>query len=305
MLAVSLALHGFLAGGVALTGLGTGHWKKADPQSEQVTLTLIAPAPRPEPLAPTPVPVKPVEYHPVVVGEPPPSVPPPPAAAAPIAEAGLPVLPKTKPPEPNPNADLPVVPSETVLAPVPAPKLEGSNGVVFLLDISGSMYEPYAGSTRLTYARQALSRRLRAMPDGTPFAVVLYAQRACASGPLVAASEATREAAVRFLMRDIDCGGGTNLPAGLSAAEALHTGAIVLATDGDLNISVPELKRKAGTIMGAEGRCPFLTIVGVGPRADTTADALLQSLADQQGGSYRVEQTAEETAWLNPGKAAR
>ena len=47
--------------------------------------------------------------------------------------------------------------------------------MVFILDISGSMYEPYAGSTRLAYARQTLSRRIRALKDGTPFAITLYA----------------------------------------------------------------------------------------------------------------------------------
>ena len=42
-------------------------------------------------------------------------------------------------------------------------------------------YEPYAGTTRLAVARQALDRQILALKDGTPFALVLYAQRAIAS----------------------------------------------------------------------------------------------------------------------------
>jgi hypothetical protein len=296
-----------MAGGVALSCYHGQLWKKMETPDDQTTLTLIQPDPLPAPPLPTPVEVKPADYHPVAMSQPALPSPPPPskiAAIVPVAESGLPVLPKVAPtPEPNPNADLPVVPSEAVLAPVPPPNLDGATGVVFVLDISGSMYEPYAGSTRLTYARQALGRRIRALPDGTPFAIVLYAQRACASGPLVAAGNATREAAVRFIMRDVDCGGGTNLPAGLSAAQALQTGAIVLATDGDLNTSLVNLKARTRAIFGATGHGAAITIMGVGPRADTAADLLLQGLADQRGGSYQVERTAEETALLNTNKA--
>ena len=93
--------------------------------------------------------------------------------------------------------------------------------MVFILDVSGSMYEPYAGSTRLAYARQVLSERIQALKDGTPFAITLYAERTRTSGPLVAANNATRDAAVRFIMQDVDCGGGTNLPLGFSSAQKI------------------------------------------------------------------------------------
>ncbi len=193
--------------------------------------------------------------------------------------------------EANPNAHVQALPTEAVLSPTPAPHLNGSDGVVFILDISGSMYEPYAGATRLAIARQALARHIRALKDGTPFAITLYAQNACNSGPLVAANEATREAAVRYLMRDVDCGGGTNLPAGLVSAEQLHPGALVLASDGDLNISAYNLTAKARDILGPMGRGPALTILGIAPRASQRADRLLQGLADEQGGTYAAEET--------------
>lgn len=192
--------------------------------------------------------------------------------------------------EANPNAHVKALPPEAVLSPNPAPHLNSTGGVVFILDISGSMYEPYAGSTRLAFARQALSRQIRALKDGTPFAITFYALSACNSGPLVAANDATREAAVRFIMRDVDCGGGTNLPAGLASAEQLHPGSLVLVSDGDLNISEMNLASKALGILGPKGDCPNLTIVGIAPRPNEDADRLLQELADQQGGTYRAEQ---------------
>ncbi len=207
--------------------------------------------------------------------------------------------------EADPNAHIRAVAPDSILSPNPPPRLNSRQAVVFILDISGSMYEPFAGSTRIALARQTLSQQIAALKNGTPFAITLYALNATNSGPLVAASDATREAAVRFLMRDVDCGGGTNLPIGLNAAVALHTGAIVLATDGDLNISMVNLKARARVALGGAGHGPALTIVGVGPRADTTASGLLQSLADLQGGTYQVEQSADETALLNSEKAAQ
>ena len=220
-----------------------------------------------------------------------PAVPMPPhVEETPVAKAVLPALAKT---EANPNAQLPPPSPDAVLAPVPAPRLDGTKGVVFILDISGSMYEPYAGTTRLAFARQELNRRVQALPDGTPFAVVLYAKTACASGPLVEANAATREAAVRFIMRDVNCNGGTNLPAGLAAARALNTGALVLVTDGDLNISCTELMLQAQKILGEAGTCPSMLILGIAPRTDTTAEHLLQDLAGLERGTYTFEEPSE------------
>ncbi len=200
--------------------------------------------------------------------------------------------------EANPNAHLRALPPESILSPAHAPHLDGHNGVVFLLDVSGSMYEPCAGSTRLTFARETLSQRLRALKDGTPFAIILYAESSKCSGPLVAASPATREAAIRFINRDVNCGGGTNLPDGLAWAKQLHVGSLVLITDGDLNMKLPELLSKARDLMGPEGRCPSLAIVGISPRPHTGDGDMLKSLADQQGGTYRAENFESDTELL-------
>jgi hypothetical protein len=210
-----------------------------------------------------------------------------PSPAQPVMAKALPAPAVVQPPmEANPNANVMPLPPEAVLSPSPAPQLNSANGVVFILDISGSMYEPYAGATRLAFARQALCNQIRALKEGTPFAVTLYGERALASGPLVAANNATREAAARFLMRDPDCGGGTNLPAGLACAEQLHPGALVLASDGDLNISAYNLALRASAILGPKKHSPALTIIGIAPRPTTGDERLLEGLAEQQGGTY-------------------
>jgi len=204
--------------------------------------------------------------------------------------------------EANPNANIPPPKPDSLLSPVPPPILNNKNGVVFLLDVSGSMYEPYAGSTRLMFARQAMSQHIRALKDGTPFAIALYAQIGRGSGPLVAATDATREAAVRFIMQDFDCGGGTNLPAGLATAEELHPGQIVLVSDGDLNISPRDLLRDADHILSMHDHGPALTIIGVAPRPNTNAESILQSLADQQGGNYVAAQSDNPAELLTSNK---
>jgi hypothetical protein len=197
--------------------------------------------------------------------------------------------------ETNPNTGIRSLPTEAILAPSTAPHLNPQSGVVFLLDVSGSMYEPYGTSTRLALARQTLARQIRGLQEGTPFAITLYAQNARTSGPLVAANDATREAAVRFIMRDVDCGGGTNLSAGLASADQLCPGNMVLVSDGDLNISIMNLMAQARSILGSRGHGPGLAIIGVAPRPQTSASRLLQDLADQQGGTYRLEQIENPT----------
>jgi hypothetical protein len=301
MLMVSLALHASLAAGIALSYF---HWAAtpvaASPKVTTPTETVILLRSRETPALQfrEPVPAKAAAARSVVTSRPAAL----PSPAQPLVEKALSASTVVPPPalalEANPNAHMEALPPEAVLSPSPAPHLNGADGVVFILDISGSMYEPCAGSTRLAFARETLGRQIRALKDGTPFAITLYSQCARTSGPLVAANDATREAAVRFIMRDVDCGGGTNLPAGLASAEQLHPGAIVLVSDGDLNISAVNLTTRALGILGPKGHCPGLTIVGITPRSNTGDERLLQGLADQQGGTYRAEQFENKTSLL-------
>jgi hypothetical protein len=304
MLMVSLALHVSVATGI---GLSYFHWTAipgaASPEVTPPRETVILL--RSEETIPFQHPASAMAAVKEIVATPSAALPSP---AQPLIEKAVPAptigtpAAATQPPalarETNPNALVAALPPEAVLSPSPAPHLNGAEGVVFILDISGSMYEPYAGSTRLAFARQTLSSRIRALKNGTPFAVTLYAEHACASGPLVAANDATREAAVRFIMRDADCGGGTNLPAGLASAQQLHAGALVLVSDGDLNISAINLATKARAILGPEKHCPALTIIGIAPRSTTGDERLLQGLAHQQGGTYRAEKLGSNAAGL-------
>jgi len=302
MLVLSVTLHASLALGILFSHF---HWfqdpASIPPESKQSTLTLIPSQILPEPqnlapsqpvansvtpslaksFSPTPL-ARPQENRPADTKPTPPPV---------MAEA-------------NPNANVPLPKPEAVLSPIPPPPLNSREGVVFLLDVSGSMYEPFAGSTRLNMARQELARRIRALKDGTPFSLIVYAQTARRSGPLVAATNETREAAVRFIMEDYDCGGGTNLPVGLASAQELHAGQIVLVSDGDLNISQIDLAANGRKLLGAPGHSPLLSVVGIAPRSTTDAERLLQGLADQQNGNYSVEQADGATSLYSSNKGA-
>jgi len=290
MLIVSLALHVSVAAGIALSFFhGAARPLAASSETTTPAVMLLNSDSAPALPSRRPAPARRAVARSVVTGQPIALVSPAQSQVEKVTSAPV-VPPAALVAEANPNAHVAALPPEAVLSPTPAPSLDSANGVVFILDISGSMYEPYAGSTRLACARETLSHRIRALKDGTPFAIVLYAQRACASGPLVAASDATREAAVRFIQRDVDCGGGTDLPAGLASAEQLRAGALVVVSDGDLNISAINLQAKARAILGPEGHGPGLTVVGVAPRLKAGAERLLQGLADQQGGTYQTEQ---------------
>lgn len=294
---LSAAFHLVLMAGI---GFSFFSWKKEavapahSPPSALILMTAPSLGPQSLRAPELPAPIKPEK----IVKALPPTQP----QARLIAEATFPGTPPAPPlpslPEINPNLNAPAPAAETLLSPIPPPRLNSRAGTVFLLDVSGSMYEPYAGTTRLVFARQNLARRIRALPDGTPFAIVLYAQTMLPSGPLVTADNATREAAVRFIMRDYDCGGGTNLSAGLEAAQKLQAGNLVLISDGDLNTSQINLCADVRHLLGRVGQGPFLTLVGICPRPNTTAVALLQGLADQQAGTYSSEQVEEATALL-------
>ncbi len=186
----------------------------------------------------------------------------------------------------QPKSDVRALSPQSVSIQGPASRRGPDGSVVFILDVSGSMYEPCAGSTRLALARDELARRIQALADGTPFAITVYAQTAQNSGPLVAAGDATRDAAIRFINEEFDDGGGTNLPAGLASAQRLHPGSLVLVTDGDLNIGLTTLLGNAALILGPDGQGPALSIVGISPRPDTDAELQLRALADQERGSY-------------------
>jgi hypothetical protein len=184
----------------------------------------------------------------------------------------------------------------------PAPAIDPRRATVFVLDISGSMYEAYAGSTRLALARRLLAQRIESLADGTPFAIVVYGETTLRSGPLARADDASRRIALDFLARDYDCGGGTDLPAGLARAQELRPGAIVVLTDGDLNMNGRELLSKSFQVLGAKGACPALTLLAIAPRPHTDAMRLLKGLAQQQGG---ICQTAPEIPALVTENPAR
>ena len=204
-------------------------------------------------------------------------------------------------PPPSPPPEKTVVVDKTVK---PAPRQESAStvsaeailsgrggdhlngGVVFLLDISGSMYESYGGATRLALARKFVDRQIAALPNGTPFAIALYGETTKQSGPLVAASNATRAAAMQYLSQDYDCGGGTNLPAGFEVAENLRPATIILVSDGDLNIESNKLMKETRRILGQPG--PQLSVYAIAPRHNTDDEALLENLVREQAGSYQA-----------------
>jgi len=302
MLALSLALHLTLALGVVSTFFYSHSSLKTSPDETKTTLTLV-----PSEVS-TSLPQSASVHAPAYSGTTNPSQL---ASSLPTAkknDAGVETgelssqATSTPTSEANPNANVPQPKSDSLLCPVPPPVLNSKDAVVFVLDISGSMYEPYSGSTRLTFARQALSRCIHALKNGKPFAIVIYAQTGRRSGPLVAASDATREAAVRFIMEDFNCGGGTNLSAGLTTAQELHPGHIVIASDGDLNVSPRDLLTDADRILNSENHSPALTIIGVGPRPNTNAESILQSLAEQQEGSYLAAELESSSKLLTANK---
>jgi hypothetical protein len=86
-------------------------------------------------------------------------------------------------------------------------------------------------------------------------------------------------------------------------AQQLDPGAIVLITDGDLNMTPAELLPRIKSTLGTAGSCPALTIVAVAPRPETKDQQLLQELALQEGGTLQSSPDGDLTASLTPKKS--
>ncbi len=297
MMVASLALHLGLGAGFALSYYHAHPFSAGDSAPDTTTSMIMLGSVQTPNLSPM-HPFAPLASS-ALTNKPSSPVAPPTPPPAPIAKVSPPAAPTAYLAlRANPNAHLSDIPPEEILSPHPVPLLDSEKGVVFVLDVSGSMYEPYAGATRLAFAREALARRILALPDGAPFAVILYAERSSRSGPLVAASALTRDAAVRFIMQDADCGGGTNLPDGLAWAAQLHAGSIIVISDGDLNTSLDNLLTQTDPLLGPKSTGPALTVVGIAPRVETKDEMILQALASHRGGVYRAEPLADASTLM-------
>lgn len=215
-----------------------------------------------------------------------------PAATAMLAQPPLPAA-VLQPRDFTPHPPVVIANTKPTAPAISIPKPSG-HSIVFLLDVSGSMYEETEeGMTRNTAARRILNDLVNALPDREKFTIVYYAESAVVASPLLQATCSGKEEAGRYVAQEVSCGGATNFPAGLLAACELHPSRIVVLTDGDLNMGYSDIVQNCESAV-THG-LPAITFLGIHPRIAHSDQELLEQLADRLDGSY-VDLTSDFNA---------
>lgn len=164
-----------------------------------------------------------------------------------------------------------------------------SKRLLFILDHSGSMKDPWYGMTRLARAKGELIKAIRELPGDVEFGIVCFHTRIHQwQEDLVEATEANKDLAIDFVNR-LGYGDRTNtygvLRAALDYDKDLE--AIYLLTDGKPTIG--ELVSHQSILMDILHRNRFrhLNLNTIGIAVDGFTRQFLKRLADESGGEFR------------------
>lgn len=175
---------------------------------------------------------------------------------------------------------------------IPTDKLPVSN-LVFLIDVSGSMYGPQ----RLGLVQSSLKLLVNNLRDEDKIAIVVYSGSAGEKLPSTSGSDKQK---IREAIDELTAGGSTAGGAGIKLAYKMAkqnfvkggNNRIILCTDGDFNVGVSsdeglekliEQERKSGV---------FLTVLGYG--MGNYKDSKMQVLAEKGNGNHAYIDNLQE-----------
>lgn len=175
---------------------------------------------------------------------------------------------------------------------IPTDKLPVSN-LVFLIDVSGSMYGPQ----RLGLVQSSLKLLVNNLRDEDRVAIVVYSGSAGEKLPSTSGSDKQK---IREAIDELTAGGSTAGGAGIKQAYKIAkqnfvkggNNRIILCTDGDFNVGVSsdeglekliEQERKSGV---------FLTVLGYG--MGNYKDSKMQVLAEKGNGNHAYIDNLQE-----------
>lgn len=160
-----------------------------------------------------------------------------------------------------------------------------SSNLVFLLDVSGSMYS----DDKLPLLQAAFTMLVEELTEKDRVSIVTYAG---SDQVLLSGEKGSSHAEIAEIINNLSAGGSTNGAAGIETAYRLAeenfieggNNRIILATDGDLNVGVSsesdlkslvEKKRESGI---------YLSVLGFG--TGDLKDNKMETLADNGNGNY-------------------
>jgi Ca-activated chloride channel family protein len=165
---------------------------------------------------------------------------------------------------------------------------EGSaprRNLTFLVDVSGSMYEP----RKLPLVKRALALLADQLDENDRVAIVVYAG---SSGLVLPPTPGSDKERILGALAALEGGGSTNGGEGIRLAYAQArrsfipggVNRVVLATDGDFNVGVTSQEELLALIEAERRSGVALTVLGFG--MGNLKDATMEMLADKGNGNY-------------------
>ena len=169
--------------------------------------------------------------------------------------------------------------------------------LVFLVDNSGSMYEP----DRLPLAKKSLNVLIDQLRPQDRVALVAYAGTA---GLVLSPTAGDQKLKVRCALQTLDAGGSTAGGQGLALAYALAeqnfrkdaVNRIILMTDGDFNVGISDPEKLKDFVAGKRKTGIYLSVLALGD--GNYKDTMMQSLAQNGNGTASYIDTLDEARKL-------
>lgn len=165
--------------------------------------------------------------------------------------------------------------------------------LVFLIDTSGSMWEP----NKLPLVKQSLSLLLDRLDARDRVAIVTYAGNA---GLALAPTPASDKVRIRSVLAHLEAGGSTAGAEGIRQAYALAeenydadgVNRVILTTDGDFNVGITSTDALKSFIVHERDKGIYLSVLGFG--MGNYNDVLMQALAQNGNGAAAYIDTLNE-----------
>ena len=175
---------------------------------------------------------------------------------------------------------------------IPTDKLPVSN-LVFLIDVSGSMYGPQ----RLGLVQSSLKLLVNNLRDEDRVAIVVYSGSAGEKLPSTSGSDKQK---IREAIDELTAGGSTAGGAGIKLAYKMAkqnfvkggNNRIILCTDGDFNVGVSSDAGLENLIAQERKSGVFLTVLGYG--MGNYKDSKMQVLAEKGNGNHAYIDNLQE-----------
>jgi len=159
------------------------------------------------------------------------------------------------------------------------------NNLVFLLDVSGSMYSP----DKLPLVKRSLRLLVDELRPEDRVAIVVYAG---AAGLVLPSTPASHRSRILGAIEELEAGGSTAGGAGLRLAYEVArenhieggNNRVILATDGDFNVGQSSDSEMIRLVERMRDQGTFLTVLGFG--TGNLQDAKMEQIADHGNGNY-------------------